>query len=271
MLHNAHHKIYKLMIHRILHSMKKMLFCLADLIMPRKCIVCDEKLALEERHLCRWCLSDMPLTRFWQLRHNRMADKFNEVVQKQLEEKWETEGVTSGLHERYSYAAALFFFNDEADYKRIPYSIKYEGNTSAGKHFGKILGEHLSGAEWFGDIDAIIPVPLHWLRRWKRGYNQAEIIAQGISAVLEKPVRTDILKRKKQTKTQTQLSIREKSRNVAGAFTATADSDEEFRHILLVDDVFTTGSTLLACFTALREVFPPNVRISVATLGFVGN
>lgn len=254
----------------ILHSIKNLCFCLADLILPRRCIVCKEKLELDEEHLCAHCSSDMPLTRFWQLKHNRMADKFNETIQKHLEKQWETSGVTSCPHERYAYAAALFFFNDDADYKRIPYDIKYEGNIPAGIHFGTQLGHELAATKWFSDVDTIIPVPLHWFRKWRRGYNQAEIIARGISEASGSPVRTDILKRHRYTKTQIRLDITEKAGNVAGSFSVNPGSYDGIRHILLIDDVFTTGSTLFACHCALREIFPPSVRISVATLGFVG-
>ena len=255
----------------ILYYTKKLCLCLADLILPRRCIVCNEKLELDEEHLCAHCCSDIPFTRFWQLKHNRMADKFNEAIQKQLEREWELTGITAGPHERYAYATALFFFNDDADYKRIPYEIKYEGNISAGKHFGILLGHELESTEWFGDIDTIIPVPLHWFRHWKRGYNQAEVIASGISSALGTPLRTDILKRHKYTKTQIRQNITKKASNVAGSFSVIPGSYEGIRHILLVDDVFTTGSTLFACFCALRTAFPPSVRISVATLSFVGS
>ena len=264
---------------------------LADLLVPRKCIVCGEKLTLEEEHLCRWCRDDMPLTRFWQVRHNRMADKFNERIQTELERRWEesdkeaTESHMMGDEvqsdnpaefryyplERYAYTTALFFFNEEGGYNRIPYRIKYEGDIRAGRHFGMVHGRHMSTAAWFQDIDVIIPVPLHWKRRWKRGYNQAEIIAEGISEALGVPIKTDILKRRRNTRTQISLDIEGKAANVAGAFIATkAIDDSHIGHILLVDDVFTTGSTLHACFTALREVFPTRVRISIATLAFVG-
>ena len=258
------------MITDILRSTRQHLHGLADLILPRRCIVCEEKLAPDEKHLCRNCSSDIPQTRFWQLKHNRMSDKFNDSIQKWLEKQWDISGSTTSQHERYAYAAALFFFNDDANYKKIPYSIKYKGNIQGGRHFGILLGQKLASAQWFGDIDVIIPVPLHWRRRWTRGYNQAEIIASGLSAALETPVRTDILKRHKYTKTQIRLNIKEKAGNVDGAFSVTAGPHEGIRHILLVDDVFTTGSTLLACFVALRKAFPPAVRISIATLGFVG-
>ena len=273
--HFAHPIFRKSMIHSTLHIIRN----LADFLLPRKCIVCGEKLTAQEEHICRWCRDDMPLTRFWQLRHNPMADKINAAIQKELEKLWDAGDFRT---ERYVRTAALFFFNEEGDYKKIPYRIKYEGDILAGRHFGRMLGDRLSSAEWFQDIDTIIPVPLHWRRKWKRGYNQAEIIAQGISEALGIPVRTDILRRRKHTRTQINLNIQQKSANVSGAFstslpqTRSTDADNSSnrtyrpRHILLVDDVFTTGSTLTACFLALREVFPPEVRISVATLGFVG-
>ena len=251
---------------------------LADLILPRTCITCGQRLLLHERHLCLKCLMDMPLTYFWQRSHNPMADRFNEVIQKRLE------GCTTPPHEYYAYAAALFSYRSEGPYRQIPYQIKYHGNLAVGRHFGRMLGQGLAGSQMFNDVDIVIPVPLHRLRRWKRGYNQAEVIAEEIAAAFGVPLRTDILVRKRRTQTQTQLSIEEKAANVAGAF-GVADRAKSLygvgsydnsslptwpKHILLIDDVFTTGSTLGECFMALRSVFPPEVRISVATLAFVG-
>ena len=114
-------------------------------------------------------------------------------------------------------------------------------------------------------------MPLHWARRLKRGYNQAEILAGEIAQAIGKPLRIDILMRKRRTVTQTKLSVEAKTRNVAGAFSVRPGiKTTDLFHILLVDDVFTTGSTIYACFSALRETFPPPVRISVACLCFVG-
>ena len=151
-------------------------------------------------------------------------------------------------------------------------AIKYNGNISAGRYFGKMLGRRLARSELYKDVDMVIPVPLHWTRRWKRGYNQAEVLASGVAEIFKIPLKADILKRRRRTQTQTKMSIENKSRNVSGAFSISDEyiPQRDIRHILLIDDVFTTGSTLMACFTALRSVFPPGVRISVATLGFVG-
>ena len=231
-----------------------------DMLLPRACVVCGRKLNISEKYLCLHCASDLPLTRFGLMSHNPMADKFNETIQKGLDNSWRQEA--------YAFASALFFYEDESGYKHIPHQIKYQGNISAGRYFGRMLGRELGMAEWVADVDMIIPVPLHWKRRWSRGYNQAEIIAQGVSAELGIPMRTDILKRIRMTQTQTKLEVSEKAENVAGAF-AVLTPVSGLKHILLIDDVFTTGSTLHSCFLALRVTYPYPVRISVATLGFV--
>ena len=235
----------------------------ADVILPRMCLVCGKRLLSDESMMCIGCLSDMPYTRFWNMSHNPMSDKFNDLLQRHPD-----------TEERgYAYASALFFYHSEADYRRIPYQIKYHGNTEAGRYFGRILGNHLVASPLFVDVDMVIPVPLHWSRLWKRGYNQAACIAAGVADVMNVPLRQDILKRLRRTMTQTKLDIEKKMENVSGAFQIAKKFHvpEDCRHILIVDDVFTTGSTLYACFAALRTVFPPSVRISVATLGFVGH
>lgn len=260
-------------------TLRRYMRACADMVLPRVCIVCGQKLLIDEKHLCLHCLAGLPLTGNWLVSHNSMADRFNEMIQ-------ESYGM-SGHGERYAFACALFFYDSEGEYRHIPYNIKYRGDIHTGSYFGMMLGKKMAGAGHFCDIDLVIPVPLHWTRRWKRGYNQAEIIAKAIADEIGAPMRTDILKRTRRTATQTRLDIEGKSRNVSGAFHCTADalpySDNIHSetcvptgcghpgHILLVDDIFTTGSTLHACFSALRSVFPPEVRISVATLGFVGD
>ncbi len=251
--------------------MLRFLKAAGEVMLPRVCVVCGQRLNLDEKHICLGCLADMPLTRFWERKHNPMADKFNEKIQQQIQARDEHIG-----HELYAYATALFIYHSDANYRHIPYHIKYEGDTAIGEYFGKMLGKRLSGSDMFADADLVIPVPLHWMRRWKRGYNQAEVIAGAVSAEMGIPMRSDILERHRRTKTQVKLGIEEKARNVAGAFSVRADftngntcSDLDIRHIILVDDVFTTGSTLAACFDALRRTFPPSVRISAATLGYL--
>ncbi|MBQ7019560.1 MAG: ComF family protein [Bacteroidales bacterium] len=241
-----------------------------EILLPRQCITCGRRLLLEEKHLCLECLADLPQTYFWTMSHNPMADRFNENIQKDIKTDED-----DGLHERYAYAAALFFYHSEAQYRLIPYQIKYHGNIRAGRYFGRMLGNRLASSELFEDVDMVVPVPLHWTRKWKRGYNQAEVIAEAVAEALGAPMRTDLLRRRKRTTTQTRMEVEDKRKNVAKAFVSTpslADiaAQDGIRHLLLIDDVFTTGATLHACFAALRTVLPASVRISVATLGFVG-
>ena len=252
-----------------------------DLLLPRTCIVCGKRLLFSEQHICLLCASEMPLTRFWKQSHNPMSDRFNDIIQKNLingkavitmsyHEMPETADVyPASCREPYAYAAALFTYHAEAPFRFIPYNIKYKGDIRAGEYFGRMLGARLIPEEHWKDADIVIPVPLHWTRRFRRGYNQAEAIASGLASAMEIPVRNDILFRRKRTRTQTKLNMEEKGRNVAGAFKARKCDPGEYRHIIIVDDVFTTGNTLFACFQALRTVFPPSVRISVVTLGFV--
>ena len=248
---------------------KYVLSCVLDILLPRRCLVCDCRLLVNEKHLCLHCMADLPLTYFWTYRHNAMADRLNALIEQKHPDN---------PHERYLDAAALFFYSHETEYREILYSLKYHYNIPAGEFFGKILGKRLYQSETYRDVDIVIPVPLHWRRSWSRGYNQAEVIAKAVAKELKAELRTDILKRKRHTSTQTKLDIEGKAANVEGAFKVKSstlpgsihEGPGEVHHILLVDDVFTTGSTLMACLTALRSVFPPSVRISVATLGFVG-
>lgn len=232
-----------------------------DLALPRCCAVCGQRLRLFEKHLCTGCLADIPYTYYWRLRHNPMADRFNERIQTNL---------TDGIREHYCNAAALFFFNSEAPYRHIPYRIKYRGDIELGRFFGRMLGKRLLTFPEMAGADVITPVPLHWSRLWKRGYNQAEAIASGMSMEMGIDLRKDLIYRTRRTETQTRLSVQEKAANVTGAFGTRIPPGHDMRHIIIVDDVFTTGATLAACHKAIRSS-APLARISIATLAFVIN
>ena len=227
---------------------------LRDLFLPRHCLVCGCPLGAAEDDLCIPCAAGLPFTHIWKLPHNPVADRLNSRI--------ETPG------EYYSYAVSLLVYKSGSQYNKIPQALKYDYDRGAGRRFAAMLGERLKDAAHFADVDLVVPVPLHWTRKMRRGYNQAEVLARGIGGVLGAPVAPAALKRRRRTKTQTRLSVEEKARNVASAFRA-APARAGVRHILLVDDVFTTGATLRASFEALRKVYPLPVRISVATLSAV--
>ena len=323
--------------------------------MPRVCLVCGRELNLRERFLCLPCSMDLPLTRYEKWEHNPMADKYNLRINQSLSGSSDptvsldpvtvTPDQIGGLPEPYQRATALFFYRRGSGYDRITQSLKYGRNFAAGRHFAAMLGRLLRDSPLFSDVDLVVPVPLHWTRRLRRGYNQAEVIAREIARELgrggaagghsDRPAGAGklgengsfpegarrevafaprLLRRVRHTRTQTRVSsgsdsssdssLEARARNVAGAFAVqrvytltyfaegmfkkgpkthipsavsprvcTEDkqkgiSPQEIHHILLVDDVCTTASTLAACHSALRTVFGPGIRISVATLAF---
>ncbi|MCQ2142521.1 MAG: ComF family protein [Bacteroidales bacterium] len=226
--------------------------------------MCGKRLNVREKYLCLDCEADLPLTRYATRDRNPMADKFNGRIQERLD-----------TFEPYSYASALFFYHE--GYKEITRGLKYDGRIGLGKEFGRRLGMSLAASPLYRDVDAVVPVPLHWTRRYRRGYNQAEVIAGAVARELGAPLRRSFLRRARRTRSQAKLSTESKAANVAGAFKASGRGRRfpwlppgtpavEVHHILLIDDVFTTGSTLAACHAALREAFGPAVRISAATL-----
>ena len=238
---------------------------LLDILMPRRCVVCDGVLSLKEDHICAFCLADMPRTYCSGRRNNQMSERFNALVQKDLDRSGQEHPVP------YSYAASLFYYRPGTGYRDITRRLKYHSDLSAGRYFAGMLGREMAVSPLYSDVDAIVPVPLLWTRRWFRGYNQAEVIAKGLSSALGHGQVADILVRKRRTRTQTRLDPERKISNVSGAFGLRRGAElSGYGHILLVDDVFTTGGTLHACYDALRKSCPDNTRISVATLAFVG-
>lgn len=253
-----------------------------ELFLPRECLVCGRRLVDGERFLCVWCEAGLPLTGFWNMSHNPMADRYNARIEELECGAAETvashsgeegsgmgeDGVRLQTLQRYEWATALFYYSDTNGYGRLTQSLKYHGDLQSGRFFARMLGERLAAQTRHSDVAAVLPVPLHWTRRWRRGYNQAEVIAGCVAGAMGAPMRADILRRVRRTETQTKMSVGDKVQNVSGAFEATP-CDMIGCHVLVVDDVFTTGATLCACHSALR-IAGFSGRISVATLAFVG-
>jgi ComF family protein len=248
---------------------KHYIHTLADLLMPRVCLCCGAVLGTEETHICEKCLKDLPQTRYWKLRENPMAESFNALIQKNMGE--------DASYRPYGYAAALYFY--KGGYREISKSLKYRRNFAAGRHFAQMLGTTLAVSQFFLDVDLVVPIPLHWTRRWRRGYNQAEVIAREVAACLGCPCDARMLKRARHTRTQTHLNLEGRARNVAGAFRVgrfhrKSRSEDKpgsgsIHHILIIDDVFTTGATAAACEAAIHQVLPAKTRVSIATLACV--
>ena len=190
-----------------------------------------------------------------------MADRLNATLEAMRPD---------GIPLRYASAAALAFYHAENPYKIIPRALKYDGNVSLGRAFSRMLGRYLLSSRYFSGVDLVIPVPLHFARRYARGYNQAAVIAGEIASVLGADFLPGALQRTRKTNSQTSLDAEDRISNVSGAFRlkdGAARRIQSAKHILLVDDTFTTGATLAACILA----FPPSCKISVATLAVVDN
>lgn len=224
-----------------------------DLLFPRRCIICGRELLLCERHFCIDCFAELPLTYFWNYRGNPAELCFTGRA-----------GV-----ER---VCSLFYYGGR--YREILYSLKYRSNVGLARFMGEMLGRKMR--ECALGFDYIIPVPLHFLKRWKRGYNQAYIISCGLRRGLGGgTVVTNILKRRRFTGTQTKREKRERWLNVREAFALSRSSGRavammkrllQGKRVLLVDDVLTTGATLDAC---CRLLIPLGAEITIATLAYV--
>ena len=160
--------------------------------------------------------------------------------------------------------AVSMFHHDGKKTRRIIYTIKYEGHPIVATYLASIYAQELKDYHFFDDIDCIIPLPLHWRKQLKRGYNQSHYIAQGIRQVTGLPIYKHIVKRESNNPSQTHLNPHERQENVKDVFRLTHPEKIAGQHILLVDDVTTTGATLASCAKELAKA--PNVKISILTL-----
>lgn len=217
-----------------------------SLIFPGLCVVCKSRLSGSTEVVCTSCRQSLPLTHFNRDPDNPVAKLF--WGRCRLEE-----------------AHALLFFDKGSAYTRLIHQLKYEGRQDIGIFLGKMLGESII-ADSKHLIDAIIPVPLHKHKRRKRGYNQSELIAKGVAEVLSRPVLKDILIRKSHTSTQTRKKRYERWQNVEHVFECTNPQQVSGKHLLIIDDVVTTGATIEATAQSITSV--ADVKISCATLAY---
>ena len=218
---------------------------LKELLFPRYCKVCGQRLMRSEQHLCLGCLLDLPRTHYEQQPENLLMQHFlewPEVVR----------------------ATAYFYYYKEGKYSGLIHHLKYYDHPEVGTYFGRLAANELRQSGFFDDIDLIIPVPLSKKKQRKRGYNQCDYIARGISEATGIAVETRCIERTIDTDTQTRKGSAERWKNTEGVFHVTESTLFKNKHVLVVDDVSTTGSTLHACISALLTV--PGVHISVFAL-----
>ena len=230
-----------------MNQMAKYLEGALDLIFPSLCITCGERLVMQEKYICLDCWLDLPASRFQQDLENKVAQLF-----------W---GRVPVIH-----ATSWFQYRKGSRYQKLIHFIKYKGLKELGLEAGRRFGCILSESSTFDGIDMVVPVPLHEKKLKQRGYNQSEWIAMGLAAAMQKPLVAGNLIRLVHSPTQTRKGRFERWQNVEGIFGVNDPAGVEGRHLLLVDDVVTTGSTLEACAGVLLKI--TGVKVSIATLAF---
>ncbi len=219
---------------------------LLHLFYPSLCEGCQSPLIGSEWVLCLACESQLPETGYHHIAENDTVMRFAGRVP-----------LTSGT--------SLAWFTADGLMQHLIHGLKYNKKKETGLYLGNLLGQRIAEAGWPEPPEIIIPVPLHPAKEAKRGYNQSDLIARGIAEAIGAKVGKDILVRARKTESQTNKSRTERVKNMENAFQLKNPSAIAGKHLLLVDDVLTTGATLEACATALMKV--ESIKISIATIG----
>lgn len=225
-----------------------MLNSLLNLLYPELCLTCRQPLFKYEKHICLLCESKLPFTGFHLQRNNPLEKTF-----------WG----------RLPFEAAfsMLYFNNKGLAQKLLHQLKYQGNKELGAHLGLMYSQQLKNSNTIKNIAGVVAVPLHISKYRKRGYNQSEWFANGLCEGLNIPNLSHAVKRNIATETQTQKNRLERWKNVSSIFTVVDTKAISNKHILLVDDVITTGATLESCAASLLQV--EGVKISLASVAAV--
>ena len=221
---------------------------LIDLIFPRHCCVCGETLSRQERDICLNCLYTLP----------KIEPQHRQEIEQTFWGKIEIERATS-----------FIYYRKGSPYNALMHKLKYKDAPEVGTRLAVMAAKGLMESGFFDGITRIVPLPLSKKKLRKRGYNQSEYIARGLSEVTGIPVDTRLVKRNIPNETQTHKNRDERWENVKGIFSADTGQMLENEHILLVDDILTTGATLCSCAGTLQQ--HSDCRISIFTLAYTYN
>ncbi len=221
-----------------------------NLFIPSKCLNCGINLHSHENYTCKDCLFKIPKTNFYKTPENPVSQVFWGRV-------------------KLEYAFSFYHFTKGSILQRLIHEVKYRNAKELAYELGKEFGNELKGSDFHKQIDLIIPVPLHPKKEKKRGYNQSEWIARGIADVLNIPVCNQVLMRSIHTSTQTKKTRAQRWENVKDAFIVVDKSTIENKHVVILDDVLTTGATLEACANQLLQV--EGTKVSIISLAYASD
>lgn len=223
---------------------------LLHLFYPRLCVSCNRSLNHDEKCLCLHCILKLPKTGF----HNHTENKVSNVF------------IGRVPIER---ATSFVYFTKDGMVQDLLHAFKYEGKKDIGQLLGVLLASELKSTDWVNQINGIIAVPLHKKKQQQRGFNQAEVFAESLANELNIPHLKDCIVRTKFTTSQTTKSRLNRIENVSGIFSVTRKEALKNKHILLVDDVLTTGATLESCALELLKI--EGVKVSIATIALASD
>lgn len=211
---------------------------IVDLFFPNICFICKEKLA-EKKYICEKCEKNLV-----------MIDEGKCFC---CGENTSKNGICESCKKELFFDGFISVFEFDKVIQNLIHCYKYEEFKKIGKYLGEILAEKLSRYSFISDVDYILPVPLHHIKKRERGFNQARILGKSVSKKLQIPLKNSAVKRKKYTKSQTKLSKEEREKNVGNAFVIKDISLVKNKRLLIVDDVFTTGSTMKSIASVLKN------------------
>lgn len=219
---------------------------LTNLFFPHLCSGCGNDL-FDEQCLCLSCIDKLPVTNF----HLHAGNPVEKIF-------WGRIPIVN--------ASSHLYFTKDSMLQHLLHRLKYQGDKEIGWYFGRCMGKSFLQSNRFLAVDALVPLPLHPSKQRKRGYNQAEILCEGICEEMKIPILNKVIIRPTATETQTHKNRVKRWENIEGKFLLSRPASIENRHVLLIDDVVTTGATLEACGHELLAA--EGVRLSIATLAY---
>lgn len=219
---------------------------LIDYVFPPVCHLCESRLAPGEKYICAHCLSTLPRTLYHRISPNAMELRF------------------AGQFP-FVRATSFCFYSRTSQLSTLIQDFKYRKFPGLARHLGEVMATELLPTGFFDGVEIVMAVPMYWKKKLKRGYNQAEMLASGVASVLKCQI-LDNLKAEHPHKTQTSMTKAQRYKNIEGIFSVDNPSQLSNRHVLIIDDVCTTGATIAqACSELCREV--PDIKLTILTLG----